>query len=203
MSSVVLRSGLVALVNGVAVYFSERGITANVSLGWEKRTQQVNQGEGQANRVVFSPADQHGKAGKIVLPEQPGERDVLDDLGNVVGRVRALRTWQRIVSVFVWACDAQDPTNEAKQIEATDTLLNQTITAVHRSALLYPGGVPTRGIGLANVDWGDIESTITPVDRSFGRELIAQMTYRHPIFDEIQDVAFPANAVVTRDLNPS
>jgi len=199
--AIVLKSGLVALKNGVAEYFKKQGVTAEVSLGWAQRTRQDNQGDGRANRVVFIPCDDSGKAGRIVLPEQPGDRQIVNGNNVVVGTVRALRTWQRIVEVSVWACDAENINDEDAQAEATDALLEWTMRAVHRAAAPAQGG--KQGVGLANVDWGDVRTSTTPVDRSFGRELLATFTYRHPIFDEVQEMAFPENARVNRELNPT
>jgi hypothetical protein len=199
--AIVLKSGLVALKNGVQSYFDKQGVTAQVSLGWSQRTQQGNQGDGRANRVVFIPSDASGKCGKFTSAEQPGDRSITNDAGVVVGVVRALRTWHRLVEVSVWACDTEHMTDEDAQAEATDALLEWTMRAVHRAAAPVTGG--NRGLGHANVEWGDVRTSLSPVDRSFGRELIASFVYRHPIFDEIQEIRFPANAQVNRVLNPT
>jgi hypothetical protein len=199
--TIVFESGLVALVDGVEAYFQLRRVTAEVRLGWAERTRQDNQGAGDANRVVFVPGDDSGQCGQIVQARQPGERPIFDvDGTTIIAKVRALRAWQRLAMVSVWACDSSDTTNEKKQCRATDALLEQTIRGVHYACSVSNGqSVP---VGLANVTWGKIKTTTAPVDRSFGREYLVELTYEHPIFDEIEEYAYPANFTFSRVLLP-
>ena len=46
----------------------------------------------------------------------------VDANGNIVATVRALADWERKVDVSMWAVDVSDRTDEAKQIEAIETL---------------------------------------------------------------------------------
>jgi len=78
--SFTIRSGLVSLVDGVRDYFSDHSVTANVSIGWNERTKQVNQGAGGANRVVFTPSDDSGRGGRLAGAHHVGSRDI-----NLVG----------------------------------------------------------------------------------------------------------------------
>lgn len=177
-----IKSGLVALVAAVQSYFDAHDVTAKVVLGWKQPTQQINQGPGGANRVVFIPSDPTGKGGKIVAPQQPGLRN-FGDPADVAAR--ALYDWERFVIVSVWAADGSDPHDEGKQIEAVEDLFESTIQAVHAFAK-------------NNARWGDVAWTTSPVEHVFGRELRAGLTFRHPLFDSPAGVAFPALGPLTK-----
>jgi len=185
----VIKSGLVALVAGVQAYFTDAGVTAAVALGWKQPTEQINQGPGRANRVVFIPSDPSGRGGKLVGAQQPGQRlyGTSGPGGAADTSLRALYTWERAVVVSVWAVDGTDPQNESKQIEATETLFEQTIRAVHSFAH-------------NDARWGDVSWTVTPVEHMFGRELRASLTYRHPMFDAPTEVVYPTGHI-TKNLS--
>jgi len=187
-----INSGVVALVASVQAYFTVTAgtppvttKTCDVSLGWKQPTKQINQGVGRANRVVFIPSDPGGKGGKIVGAHQPGPRRFGPGVGGDTA-TRALYTWERQLVVSVWAVDGSDPHNEAKQIEAVEDLFELTIRAVHYYAF-------------NNAQWGDVDWTTSPVEHSFGRELRAKLTFRHPMFDAETGIAYPAKAI-TKDL---
>ena len=166
------RSGLVALVHSVRDYFTANGVTASVSLGWKERSRQDNQGAGGANRVVFTPSDDSGRGGTIDGIRGPGSRNNLASNGGDDTSRRGLYSWERFVVVSIWAQDDSqaDPEDEEAQIEATEALFEWTMRAVQAFAH-------------QDARWGDVTWTPTPVDRSFGRELRAALTYRHPMFD--------------------
>ena len=177
----VISSGLVSLVSSVRTYFTDRDVTANVSMGWRERTKQTNQGFGRANRVVFTPSDDNGNGGRIVGTQHPGPRVFGTNTSNKI-TARALFDWERVVLVSVWAVDTADIHNEEKQIEATETLFEWTIRAVQAGA--FNNGV-----------WGNVAWTVDPTEQIFGRELRASLTFRHPMFDTPVDVAFPQGAI--------
>jgi hypothetical protein len=170
-----IKSGLASLVAGVQAYFTANAVTAAVSLGWKQPAQQINQGTGRANRVVFIPSDPGGKGGKLTATQQPGHRMIGDP---VEATARALLTWERYVVVSVWAVDGTDPHDEAKQIEAVETLFEWTLRAVH-------------SVAHNDARWGDVAWTTSPVEHVFGRELRAGLTYRHPMFDAPVGVVIP------------
>lgn len=178
-----IKSGLVAMVESVREYFVDRNVTAHVSLGWKQPTQQINQGFGGANRVVFIPSDPSGKGGSLGGAAQPGDRRIGTDTS-----VRSLYNWERFVVVSVWAVDSSDPADEAKQIEAVESLFEWTVRGVHAFAA-------------NNARWGDVAWTTSPVEHVFGRELRAGLVFRHPIFDTPAVVVRPTLATpLGRDL---
>ncbi len=181
------RSGLISAVNSVASFFTASGVTATVEVGWRRRERQDNQGPGGANRVIFSPSyDDTGAAGTMVPVRYPGDRTVRDGAGNAKGTIRSLADWERKVLVSVWAIDAANQTSEAAQIEATETLFEWTMRAVHAA----PGS-------FANAIFGDIKFT-PPETRPFGLELLAALTFRQPIYDTPRDFYFPSSGAVAR-----
>lgn len=187
LPAITFKSGLVALVAAVQAYFTATGNQATVSLGWKERTKQPAAGAG---RVVFTPSDDSGKGGNIVQPHMPGPRDVLDDNGNVVARVRALRSWERLVVVSVFANDPTNIEDESAQIEATETLYEATVRAVNSFAVS-----PLGTLAAAGLVWGAVNWTPVPIERVFGRELRAELTFKHPIFDAPLEVVFPQPSI--------
>lgn len=178
-----ITSGLTALVNGVRSYFTGAGLTANVSVGWKEAAKQVNQGTGRANRVVFVPSDLGGRGGTLTAVQQPGQRNF--GTPTVDTAVRALQDWERTLLVRVWAVDSTSPNDEEKQIEAVETLFEWTIRAVQSFAK-------------NNGRWGAVEWLAAPIERQFGRELQAELVYRHPLFDAPQVVIFPQAGPITK-----
>lgn len=180
-------SGFLAAVDTVRAFFTAQGVTANVEVGWRRRPQQINQGTGGANRVVFSPSI-GDSGGAIVSARFPGNRRVRDGSGNLVGDVRSLQDWTRECTVSVWAVDATDLHNEELQIAATESLFEWVVRAVH----VAPGA-------FAEAKFTDVKWTI-PAERSYGVELLASLTFKHPIFDVPRDLVIPAGVAVSREL---
>jgi hypothetical protein len=188
-TTIVTRSGLLAAVATVGAFLAANGVTATVEVGWKRRPQQLNQGPLGANRVVFIPSDEKGEAGSLKPVRFPGQRTVRDGEGAPVGNIRSLLEWERQVVVSIWASDRTtpgDPNNEAAQIEAVETLFEWVVRATHAA----PGA-------FASVTWGDPTFTV-PAERSFGLELLAPLTFSHPIFDQPRDLVFPTTAAVSR-----
>lgn len=181
-----VSSGLTKLVSDVRTYFAGAGVTANVVIGWKEAAKQDNQGPGRANRVVFVPSDPQGRGGNVTVPgpQQPGMRS----FGNPVDTAaRALGDWERLLTVHVWAADTTAPNDEEAQIEAVEDLFEWTLRAVHSSAK-------------NNARWGAVDWLVSPVERQLGRELRAQLTFRHPLFDAPQTLIFPQPGAITKEL---
>lgn len=177
-----IKSGLVQLVTDVRAFFAANDLDdVGVHLGWRKRDASgITHGDDVANRVVFVPSALAGKGGKIAAPHQPGERNA-DEFST-----RTLRTWERAITVCVWAVDSTDPDDEEKQISAVETLFEWTVRAVHASAY-------------ANAVWGDAEWTAPDAEHIYGRELVVGLTLKHPIFDVPKVRVFPEGEFVRPD----
>jgi hypothetical protein len=187
--TIIIRSGLLAAIATVKSFLEDNGIPAAVEVGWKRGPQQINQGPGGANRVVFVPSDSDGAAGELTPPRFPGQRTVRNAVDAPVCTVRSLLEWERKIAVLVWAADRTTPgdaNNEAAQIEAVETLFEWVVRAVHSA----PGA-------FASVTWGAPKWTV-PAERSFGLELRVPLTFSHPIFDQPRDLVFPTTAAVTR-----
>lgn len=187
---IIIRSGFLAAVASIKPFLAANGITANVEVGWKKRTEQINQGSGGANRVVFTPSDESGSGGALSPPRFPGQRSLRDGTNTVVANNRALLSWERKSLVSVWAVDRTALTSEAAQIEAVETLFEWVVRAVHNA----PGA-------FAAVAWSDAAWTV-PVERSFGLELRASLTFSHPIFDQPRTLVRPTGAVTRAPYTP-
>jgi hypothetical protein len=187
--NIVIGSGLRAAVDSVQPFLDANSVDASVQFGWKERPRRDNKSPSGANRVVFEPSLKSGGGGTIEPARFPGQRNVRNAQDEIVARVRSLRDWKRKVFVSVWAIDNASRDDEAAQIEATEALFEWVVRAVHAA----PGA-------FGAVTWGAVEWT-TPVQRSFGLELRAELTMSHPIYDAPRVVAFPTAASPTRALN--
>lgn len=178
--SVNTKSGLVALVASVKTYFASHGVNAGVHLGWQARYRVINQGPGQANRVVFTPGDDNGAGGKILAPRRVGQQHVGPD-----DSIRALYDWDRLVMLSMWASDptanGDEEVREAATYEALEDLVEWTCRAVYASAH-------------ADVVMGEVRLTVPP-ERAYGLEARIGMSFRHPLFDVASDLVSPQGAV--------
>jgi hypothetical protein len=187
--SLAILSGFAALHAGVVDYFEANGITANVVVGWRERDKQMNQGPGRANRVVIIPGSLNGRGGRITQPHTVGRRSI-GPKDAPVGWVRPLRDWGREITLSIWAYDGTKRTDELAQVVAAETLLEQTMRAVHSFAF-------------ADAIWGDVQWT-PQAERSFGQELLVGLTFRHPLFDiPVETVAPPIAADVRKEPPPA
>jgi len=186
-------SGLLGLVRGVRAFFTAQSVTANVVVGWTARSRIDNEGTGGANRVVFTPGELDPTSGapKVLKAGQLDRDAGQTDYVGYEPRLRALAWWHAPVSVSVWAAGA-DPQDEEQQIEAVETLLEQTIQAIHNAT------DPTTGqaAGFANIEeWGPVVWTTPPGEASFGREVTFSFVLRVPLFDVPIGVAHPQGQV--------
>ena len=185
-----IRSGLVALSDGVRAFFADHQVPAIVTpVGWRYRTFQTNQGPGGGSRVCLIPGKidpssagppKVADAGSFVGASQSANR-----AGN--GGPRPLATWAKIVSLSVWAVDPSDPSDDQLQFEASENLLEWTYRALH--AAVDP--VTGRNAGLGGVQLQDAAWVLPPVERAFGRELVAWFVLSGPLYDLVPRIAFP------------
>lgn len=179
---------MLTLRDGVASYFEAHNVTAKVVLGWKERTKQVNQGPGGANRVVIQPSDDQGNGGTIESPHGPGQRELKNANGDVVGHVRALKTWHQILNVSVWAADANNPQDDEATILATWKLYVWTVRAIY-------------AMSLANLEWGATSWTMDPRELSYGRELRIALVLRQPLPDIPTEIIYPTHVNIIKELN--
>ncbi len=174
------------LVDGVSSFFADHGITASVARGWKARAEQINQGPGQANRVIFMPSKSDGTAGAIVNPRQVGQREIGGDPTTDPPTlpqysIRALSDWSRSLVVSIWAYDGDNPNDEGAQCDAVDTLQMWTQWAV-------------QSVAFGNAVWGATKFTV-PAERSFGLELLVDLTFQSAIYDLPAEIGNPGPAI--------
>lgn len=166
---------IVALTNDVREYFEQHGVTASVLFGRKPRAQQMNQGVGQANRVIFQPGDDGGKFGKLAGTHQPGLRS---DQGNA----RSLVNFQCLLTVSVWAVDTTNLNDEGAHMCAAEDLFEHVVRAM--ADLRHGQHV-----------WGAMTITPPPSERVFGVELRAELEYRFPFLSAARPFGHPNNVI--------
>lgn len=171
------KSGLVYLATQVKNLLTARAYAATVAIGWREHARQP---VGTA-RIVFTPDIEGGRGGRITQPQQAGNRTMSSS-----GRHRALRDWERQVSVHCWGHDVTHPNDESLQIEAAESVLEEAVRAIH-------------SVAGATIRWGDVLYQQDPTERRAGCEISAQMTLIHPIFGWDIEVAHPAAAAVSKE----
>lgn len=153
--------GLLTVHRKVAEHLKITNVSALVEFGRRRRSYQVNQGTGGANRVIFSPGDASGKLGKIEGTEHPGRRAAADN-------ARELASATGILVVYVWAvAPDRDVTDEEAQWDAVLDLQEHVIRAVHAVAGRWHA-------------WGDWGLAPNPQEHVYGVELISSLTIRFP-----------------------
>lgn len=100
--------------------------TANVVFGWRERTKRNNQGPGSANRVVFEPGEDKGKAGEYTAP-------VKDRRAWGTRSIRSLQTFKETCTVECWAYDETAPNDELAQYTAARHLHDHVVRAIYLS----------------------------------------------------------------------
>lgn len=195
--TVTIRSGLVALADGMRAYFEAHQVAATIPpVGWRYRTWQINQGPGGGSRVCLIP----GKidptapgppkvldAGQITQPwlSTPGPR--LGGPSTGAGNPRPLRSWHKIVSLCVWGVDTTALDEDEKQLIAVENLFEWAIRAMHNAVDPVSG----LNVGLADVELTETIWTKPPVDQAFGQEIVAYFIHHEPVFDVPIDVTTP------------
>lgn len=149
-------SPIPAMVKHVQDYFTATSNTATVLFGRKELARQDNQGEGGANRVVFSP-DPEGKAGKM----SDGR------LAGTQGSQRPLVTWERFLVISIWAV-GEDPEDELQSYAAFEDLFEATTQAL-------------RLFTKADMTLGDPGWVAPNVERAFGLAALVPLTIRGPL----------------------
>lgn len=190
------QSGLVVLADAVRVYFDANGVRATVApVGLRYRSFSMNQGPGGGSRIVFIPGDFSGDA--ALKPIDEGELgDPLKRLGD---NPRELVEWNRTVTISIWGVDASDVSDEQRQIEATENLLELVVRAVHNAVSPNTGyaiGADRDENGSST--WGKVSRTYPPVENGFGCELLVRLRIKGPLFDAPAQIVTPTLAPLVR-----
>ena len=191
-------TGLPYLTDGVSTYLNNNGIATVVAMGWRDRFEQINEGDGTANRVIIQPGDPRGAAGELGEPRQAGQgpRTVwppppeggsgAQPLSDYVGR--ELSDWAEEATIYIWAVDTVAPEDDRRQYIAVRTLLQWV-----RRAL--------QNIGRAALQVGSLEwVNIGNVEKQYGRELALSVTYHAPLFDLADGIANPTTIVLDSEI---
>jgi hypothetical protein len=186
-------TGLPAFVDAVASYLSSNGVSAVVELGWRKDLQQINEGEGTANRIIVQPGTPDGDAGELAAPREvgyglrtqwpPPSSANPQSPDDVVGR--ELDDWAERATVFVWAVDATAPEDDRRQYIAIRCLLQWFRRAARYAA--------REACEVGALHWVNIAN----VERQYGRELQLDLTLHAPIFDLSDEIAHPQHLTPT------
>lgn len=186
-------TGLPAFVDGVSSYLAAAGVSAVVEFGWRKNVQQVNEGDGTANRIVIQPGTPDGDAGELAPPREvgyglrtvwPPPTDAAPQSpDDVVGR--ELDDWAERATVYVWAVDATAPEDDRRQYVAVRALLQWFRRAAQYAARAAVEVGALRWVNIANVE------------RQYGRELQLELTLHAPIFDLSDEIAHPQHFIPT------
>ncbi len=188
MSAVEFTPPFKMIVDGVKAYFAENGVTAAVDRGWKKRSEQINQGTGRANRVIFIGSKLDGSIGRFVKPREVGISEIggdptTDPPTPATHKWRPLCDWQRTVLVSIWAFDGDNKNDEGAQDDALYQLITWTFRAVN-------------SVAFGNADFGNAQVTV-PKERGFGLEMLIELTFQTPIADLPLELSHP-DAVVDR-----
>lgn len=186
-------TGLPAFADAVASYLAANGVSAIVDMGWRKDVQQVNEGDGTANRIVIQPGTPDGDAGELAAPREvgyglrtiwpPPTNAAPQSPDDVVGR--ELDDWAERATVYVWAVDATAPEDDRRQYVAVRGLLQWFRRAAQYAARAAVEVGALRWVNIANVE------------RQYGRELQLDLTLHAPIFDLSDEIAHPQHFTET------
>lgn len=164
------------IANRVSAFFVANGWTTAISYGWEKHGQQINQGPGGADRIVFRPGDDAGKAGTFGPPKRANAFP------------RQLAAWSALLYVYVWARDETAPQDDAAQVRKVVELNERLFRAVH---MHYSGYYR-----FSDPQW------VGPVEYRYGRELRVSLTLHIPILDGAGQVVTP-DPSLTKTIRPN
>lgn len=197
-----IRSGLLAVADGVRRYFVLNAVAAEVHVGLKERT------KWSRSRVVLIPGDYRGEASPKPMSEgrlTPPEHTKSDN-------PRELATWERIVTADILGVDTENKTSEEAQIAAVEDLFEMTVRALWNgfapapqgyAYIAQPGDTKEYGyLGRGAVVFGAVTRVYPPADvSSYGAELLLQFTLKGPLFDASEPIVFPTQVGITKQLN--
>ncbi len=176
------RSGILRLRNDVAAYFEANDVNASVPpVGLKYRSFVLNQGPGNANRVVFIPGEFDGS----LAPKPRRYGSLSRGTRNHASAInpRELLSWERPITISVWSAPVPGaPREEGSTIGVAEDLLEQVVRAVQAS-------------GAADITWGNVVISAPPVENGFGVEFLVSVTQRGPLFEATLDYAQPVVTV--------
>jgi hypothetical protein len=191
---VTVRSGLVGLARGLRSYFASVNCSAAVLVGWNARARQDNSGAGGANRVVLVPGvfDPSAGAPKVLKAGRIDRDGPMNFYADPTLRMVPVAWWHEGVTCSVWAVDPTAPTEEERQIEATESLLELTVQGLKNSVDPVTG----MAAGFADLEtFGDVAWTLPPAEMSYGRELTFGFELFVPLYDAAIGLVYPQAAV--------
>jgi len=138
--------GLLVLFEDVQARLAAESPGVAVRFGWREAPQQINQGTGRANRVVFEPSGGSYSTPKR-LPQNP----------------RSLRTLEESTTVYCWGVDTTELHSDLAQYRAARLLHDSVVRAVELSARsLDSANIP---VTYSNFAWIEPDR-----ERKFGAE---------------------------------
>lgn len=107
------------LYDRVKEFFEEEDLGTSFVFGWGKAWEQLNEGRGGGNRIVWEPGDATGGLGNIVAPRRIG------------GNPRQLANVQETFTVTIWGYDRTNKHDHRAQYIATRMLYDAWYRAMH------------------------------------------------------------------------
>ena len=137
---------LLILFDAVKAHFATEAPNVNCVFGWKEPVKTINQDEGGAARITFTPGDSGDSLGDDAPAKYPGRNP------------RPIGTLKELFRVRVWAVDTEHPNDERAQYEVTRLLYDTVRRALY---LCDPGGLSIRSqVWVRNV-----------TERQFGLEI--------------------------------
>jgi hypothetical protein len=178
------NSGLLALQRGVAQYFEDQSVAAQVLIGLKAR------GLWAKSRVVIIPGKFDGSeaprpmaAGKFGPPTKKESFNP-----------REVAEWVRELTLSIFAVDPENLQSEEAQIIALENLIESTLQGVWNAMDPVSG----KNVGGPGIEWGDSFYVVPPVQLAYGRELLLGCTMKNPMFDLPQAVRHPTAGPFTK-----
>jgi hypothetical protein len=193
--------GIVALSNAVAATFTANtyeiaGVPVQVGIGLKARSLW------SVPRVVFIPGEFDG-----TLPPKPLKEGTLKSPEQSKSfNPRELVSWERLVTLSVYAFDGSDPQNEALQIQAVTNLLEVTLQAIKGAFTpnLSPTDPITKELGYtgqqgAMFDGAPVTRVYPGVEFTLGCEMLVTFTQLGPLFDAPIPTVVPTEFVLSSE----
>lgn len=171
------RSGLLALKRAVGAYFTLYDVQADVLIGLKARSLWSKP------RVILIPGRFDGGNEPKVMAAGPLDAPLQKASLNP----RELASWPRELTLSIYARDVTQPQDEESQIVALDDLHELTVQALWNGIDPASGQTP----GGANLTFGEQFYVAPPVVDAAGREMLLQVKWISPVFDQANPTATP------------